>query len=301
MERSKVLCYYITGHGYGHATRVIGQVKHLLDRNYVIHIISSLDPTFLTANIINESNADKALHLHCHRRVLDAGAVQLDPLHIDIEQSLSNYLNHIHFNHSSLVAHERKFLLDVHADLVLVDATPLPCSAAKAASIPSIIVSNFTWDVTYQFLLDVVRSKLSDDDVAKYASMVEQASIDVCNAEYYLRLPGITPLPPQYHGKVIPGPLICRKANQSREQIRESLNIPNSAYMLILGFGGFKLSGSWALRDESLPPNWICIVLGSEGDSMPSNRYITVPKDVYVPNLIGAADAVSRLSISDHI
>lgn len=300
MNRGKVLCYYVTGHGYGHATRVIGQVKFLLERNYEIHVISSLDPTFFRRNVLDTDHGDQAHRLHCYQRVLDAGAVQLDPLHVDIEQTLTNYFNNIHTNHEKLVEQERKFLVDVHANLVLVDATPLPCSAAKAASIPSVIVSNFTWDVTYQFLLDVVRAKLSADDILKYTRMIEQVSTDVCNAEYYLRLPGITPLPPLYRGKVIPGPLICRKANLSRTHVRESLNISESTFVLILGFGGFKLSGSWALRDESLPPNWVCIVLGSEGDPMPSHRYITVPKDAYVPNLIGAADAVIKSNYYHH-
>ncbi len=286
-----IVCFYVTGHGYGHATRVIGQVSFLLEKGYTIHIVSSLDPNFFLSNI------DSSINLFCHRRVLDAGAVQIDPLHIDIEKTLTNYYEQIHMNHDILLEQEIKFLTENKIQLVLVDVTPLPLSAAKACGIKSVIVSNFTWDVTYEFLVDIIQSKLKskDDELIKFAKfreMVSQCNLDVCNADVYLRLPGITPLPKNYNGKVIPGPMICRKAKTSREIIRSKLKISNEAHVVVLGFGGFKLSSSWSLRDDMLPNNWICVVLASEGESFPSSRFIPISKDAYVPDIIAASDAV---------
>lgn len=295
----RTICYYVTGHGYGHATRVIGQVSYLLTKGYTVHVVSGLDPKFFynnIGNILETSSASLSDRLICHRRVLDAGAVQLDPLHIDVLQTLENYRNDIHNNYSDLKHSEILFLQEHKANLVLVDVTPLPLAAAKEIGIPSVIVSNFTWDVTYQYLFDIVKESLHGDDKVSYHSMIDQCNQDVCSAGYYLRLPGITPLPTTYNGKVIPGPLICRKALNDREIVRARLNINDDVKVLVLGFGGFKLSFgsiSWTLKDEMLPHGWICLVLGSEGESMASDRFIAMSRDAYVPDIINASDAVS--------
>ena len=42
-------------------------------------------------------------------------------------------------------------LLDAHdARLVVSDAPPLGCAAAAAAGIPSVVITNFTWDWIYE-------------------------------------------------------------------------------------------------------------------------------------------------------
>ena len=66
------LCYYITGHGYGHATRSVKVVEELLAtrRGLDIHVVSSPK----TIDFIKSSLPSHVLdNITTHERVLDAG------------------------------------------------------------------------------------------------------------------------------------------------------------------------------------------------------------------------------------
>lgn len=53
------------------------------------------------------------------------------------------------------VQREEEFLKDHHVNLVIGDIPPAPFKAARALSIPSIGISNFTWYTAYKDLLTV--------------------------------------------------------------------------------------------------------------------------------------------------
>ena len=68
-----------------------------------------------------------------YNRTLDVGAVQKDSLHSDPLKSLKAYYETIHLNYNYLEESEAKFLHSHGVGAVLVDATPIACSAAKKA------------------------------------------------------------------------------------------------------------------------------------------------------------------------
>ena len=291
MSDTKVIFYYVTGHGYGHATRVIGFVNFLLKKDYIVHIVSSLDPNFFQENI-NDDNVGE--NLYCHKRSLDSGAIQIDPLHVDAITSMNNYYNNIHSKRTELINNEVEYLKAANASLILIDATPLASAAANKANIKSVIISNFTWDFTYQAVLDLLKNQniLSELQLIQFNEMVHQCNLDVNCANYYIRLPGVTPLPNNYNGEVIFGPLITRKAKKSRQESRLELGISEDLFVVVYSFGGHKRSDQWELHDDMLPPNWICLVLAAENEIFESDRFIPLSKSIYVPDIVNCADAV---------
>jgi hypothetical protein len=114
-------------------------------------------------------------------------------------------------------------------DMVIVDATPLGCAAGKLASIPTVLLTNFTWDFCFREMLQkpyVQDSLNSNHKKAKtaeqpkvvhptdtmnaekekkkeaacavtlgdYEEMVSQCTADSFSCDWYIKLPGQTPI-----------------------------------------------------------------------------------------------------------
>lgn len=283
---NKRICYYVTGHGLGHATRVVGLVQDLIKKGCSIVIVSSLDPAFFLSSI--QHNGE---NLICHQRTLDVGAIQLDPLHVDAECTLSTYYSNIHLNRSHLISTEIEFLKNIDADLVCIDSTSIACVAAKSAGILSMIVSNLSWDFIYMKILEAIRHTLDEDRIIRYETMIDECNNDYGCADYYIQLPGTLPTPSTFHGISLSASMICRYCRHAPSVMRKMLGIPENVNILVFGFGGHK--ANWKLTDSMLPPNWICLVLAATStEEMPSDRFIPVSYDAYIPDYIAVADVV---------
>eukprot|EP01038_Epipyxis_sp_PR26KG_P012134 gene12134-16245_t len=271
------ICYYITGHGLGHATRSLGIIKSLLDNGATVCIISTMDSSFFDINL-NQYHAQ----IKYFRKTIDSGAIQSSPLEVDPIATLNQYYNCIHLVHEQILQEEVKFLNEEHPSLIIVDVAALPCRAADLAGIPSLILSNFTWDYCYKMMLATVENQIDPDLANEYKNMVLKCEEDYLFAKYFIRLPGATPLSSHIvptsiaanQIQVMDGPMICRKANDSRMNVRKEFNIPDDVYAVVLGFGGFKLSENFSLLPSYLPPNWVCLVLGSDGSDLPNDTIV---------------------------
>jgi L-arabinokinase len=283
--------YYITGHGLGHATRSLGIIQSLLKYGFKVTIVSGIDCNFFLNSLID-------LEFECYQRYLDTGAIQNGPLIVDAAATLESFYTNIHLNRESLIASEIIFLKQNDINMIISDATSIICKAAKLASIPAVIISNFTWNYCYSRMLESinVNESLNLEQKKNYLEMIEMCEEDYSLAGMYIRLPGSTPLSEKLSSgiiKVVQGPLACRRATKSREEVKQELGIDFNKHVVVLGFGGFKRSDEWMLADGSLPSNWVCVVLGASSTStMPSSRFIGVSFDYFIPDLINAADAV---------
>ena len=99
-----------------------------------------------------------------------------------------------------LIDNEISFLQRNEIQLVICDATPLACIAGKLANCKVIMLTNLTWDLIYnEMLFEIQQSPLNstvfnDQQYEKYKKVVQQTISDYSNADYYLQLPGPTPL-----------------------------------------------------------------------------------------------------------
>lgn len=82
--------------------------------------------------ILGDSSQLSTLIVSTHS--LDAGAIQLDPLQMDITQTLKTYFENIHLNYSVLLDQEVQFLSDRRPVIVLVGATPIACKKCNIVS-----------------------------------------------------------------------------------------------------------------------------------------------------------------------
>ncbi len=67
------IAYYVTGHGFGHATRAIGMIHQLFDNSCSVEVVSYINNDFFGANLSQRIDAPKFKY---HHRCLDVGAIQ---------------------------------------------------------------------------------------------------------------------------------------------------------------------------------------------------------------------------------
>ena len=135
--------YYISGHGYGHSRRSAEVIRQLLAAraDVMVHI-----RTTAPASLFSNLPAGRVVH---HDVELDGGAAEVNPLTIDVERTAELAQEAIAGREMTLAMEER-FIQEEGVKLLLSDAPFLAGDIAKAARVPCIAVTNFTWDWIYE-------------------------------------------------------------------------------------------------------------------------------------------------------
>jgi hypothetical protein len=170
---------------------------------------------------------------------------------------------------------EVEFLQSRNVNLIIVDATPLACRAGKMAGVKVLLLTNFTWDFIYRELLleliskrcetdtidNTTKTEISEEKFERLNLMIDQCTSDYNDANVYAQLPGNSPPPNGFKGdNLIYTSLIARTFKRSKEEIKNTFELPKESKVLLLGFGGHQTE--WNLKDEFLPKDWTCLVLG---------------------------------------
>ncbi|KAJ0030989.1 hypothetical protein Pint_12656 [Pistacia integerrima] len=317
-----VFAYYVTGHGFGHATRVVEVVRNLILAGHDVHVVTGAPDFVFTSEI-------QSPRLFIRKVLLDCGAVQADALTVDRLASLEKYSETAVVPRDSILKTEVEWLNSIKADLVVSDVVPVACRAAAEAGIRSVCVTNFSWDFIYAEYVMAAGNH--------HRSIVWQIAEDYSHCEFLIRLPGYCPMP-AFRG-VVDVPLVVRRLHKSRKEIRKELGIGEDVKLVILNFGGqivlilslemidsnrdllysesyqlrkmfdyefnyFYLHpnsvsdmqpAGWKLKGEYLPSGWLCLVQfvcgASDTQELPPN-FIKLPKDAYTPDLIAASDCM---------
>ncbi|KAJ6372819.1 hypothetical protein OIU76_027196 [Salix suchowensis] len=272
-QQPLVFAYYVTGHGFGHATRVVEVARHLILEGHIVHVVTAA-PDFVYTSVIQSPR------LFLRKELLDCGAVQCDALTVDRIASLEKYSETAVIPRETILATEVKWLRSIKADLVVSDVVPVACRAAADAGIRSVCCTNFSWDFIYaEYVVDAG---------SQHRSIVLQIAEDYSHCEFLIRLPGYCPMPA--FRDVVDVPLVVRGLHKSRAEVRKELGVEEDARLVIFNFGG--QPAGWMLQEEFLPPGWKCVVCGgSDKEDYPPN-FIKLPKDAYTPDVIAASDCM---------
>ncbi|KAG1727740.1 hypothetical protein EDB19DRAFT_190087 [Suillus lakei] len=215
MKEPLVFAYYCSGHGYGHATRVSAFARHLLnlDSRMTIHIISSAPK-----HVFSDSISLGVLYRFAE---IDPVVVQPVAYRVDRRRSIEALRSFL-ARKESLLEQEKHWLFNIQADCVLSDAAFLGCLAANATGLPSILISNFTFDSVYSYLstkfadqVDVPPGdELLIDNLApdypisdeELEPLVRQIYHGYRCADLLVRLPGCIPIPSFSISPSLPAP-----------------------------------------------------------------------------------------------
>jgi L-arabinokinase len=137
------LVFYISGHGFGHASRSIELLNKLAERRPGARIIVRTSaPAWLF-------RATAPAHIELAPVETDVGVVQIDSLNVDEAETVRRAVAfYEHFDRR--VDEEAAFLTAARATVVIGDIPPIAFAAAVRAQVPSVAVGNFTWDWIYR-------------------------------------------------------------------------------------------------------------------------------------------------------
>ena len=214
--------FYVSGHGFGHASREI-------------EVINALGRHLPAAGIVVRTAAERWLFdrtagpLTLIEGPCDTGVVQIDSLRLDEEATIQAAAA-FHQQFPRLIAAEVEHLRRHDASVVISDAPPLACAAATAYGIPSVVLSNFTWDWIYEAYGASLTS------APKLIPAIQRAYGTASEA---WRLPLYGGFQTFHH--VVDVPFVARHATHPRDEVRHRLGLPRDALLALSSFGGYGL------------------------------------------------------------
>jgi hypothetical protein len=268
----KKIRYYITGHGLGHASRSCHLINTLRARHpqISVEVVSDAKEWFLRTFL------DPSVNLE--RRGLDFGVLQRDSLLMREEETLQALRAHLQ-RRETIVAAEAASLNKSGVDLVVADIPPFAFAAAERASIPSVGVSNFTWEWIYEGFAEKFQG---------YDDVVEGVRSDYRCGDLLLRLPFHKGEPALK--KVEDLPLLARRPLHDSGEVRRQLAIPDRCKVALLSFGGFGLE-EFDFAPLGRLSDWIFLADPEMAGGAPNVRSVS-PGAFHYPDLVKVADAV---------
>jgi hypothetical protein len=216
---------YITGHGFGHATRMAAVIGALAERlpDLSVSLVSTAPEWLFRLNL--------SVPFRLRSRALDVGVIQRDCIRLDSPATLAAYAR-VQARQDALIEEEAAVLRREAIDLVVADIPPAAFPIARRAGIPAVGIGNFSWDWIYA---DYVRS------LPSHAPLLGAIREAYGQADLFLRLP--------FHGPcdafptVRDIPMIARRSRRSRHEVRRRLGLPETRPVILLSFGGFEIQG----------------------------------------------------------
>lgn len=215
--------FYISGHGFGHASRQIEIINALHARAPRIPIVVRTSaPRWLF-------ELSCAAPIHLDALECDTGAVQADSLHLD-EAATIRHAAEFHGDLHAKAAAEAEYLRKRRAALVIADVPPLACLAAAAAGVPVYVVANFTWDWIYEGYAD---------ELQPYPWLVPALRDAYAAADRAWRLPMWGGFDGMAHVEDVP--FVARRARHARDETRRAFDLPLDMPVVLVSFGGYGL------------------------------------------------------------
>jgi len=215
------LLYYITSHGYGHAARTVALCNKLP---------SAIEVVFRTTVPEAFFNREMARPFSYAPAQFDCGCIQTDGVTVDIDATLSRYMDIAKAN-AILLDNEAAMCRKNNVDGIVSDIVPFAFNVAHEAKIPSLAITNFTWHTIYKEYL-----KDRPDFAADLALMEKQYAM----ADALLALSPASSMP--YFAKAIPAGPIGRKGDNIRDLIAMAFGISDRAKIGLIYIGNFGMN-----------------------------------------------------------
>jgi len=226
-----MLCYYITGHGFGHAVRATQVIKSLPPGLPLILKTTAPERLFREELSGREFSYVSAEY--------DCGCLQSDSVTVLRRETLTHYGEIARANTARLPG-EVAFLRKHGVRCVASDVPSFPLYAAREAGVPGVAIANFTWhDIYSEYVETEADAALLRQMAGEYAAAT---------------LACLTPLNVPTVGDVFPNiervPLVARRGQPSREALVEALGIPCDKRLALLYLGGWGLDVDWAALEQ---------------------------------------------------
>jgi len=264
---------FVSPHGFGHAARAsaVMEAWKIKNNSIFFNIFTTIPRWFF-----QDSLSDNFGYFSC---VTDIGLVQKTPFRTDIGETMNHLDRFLPFHPEMTAAYAEK-LVDTRCGLALCDISPFGIAVAAQAGIPSVLIENFTWDWLY------------DEYAANTPGLTEHIRYlrDVFNsADFHIQTEPVC-FPGHSDLSVKP---ISRKPRTPKHRIREQLDIPAAAKMVLITTGG--IQERFHFLDNLKQLRNIYFVIPGGGTSFRNDgNVILLPHHsrFFHPDLVHASDAV---------
>lgn len=270
---TRSIFYYISGHGFGHATRsaeVINALKQF--RPTIPVFIRSWAPR----TIFTQMCPGRSIR-YCK---LDIGVVQKDGISMNIPETLREF-GKLGDRLQNFISAEIKALREHNAGCIVSDIPGPAHRLAQSVGIPSVAVTNFSWDWIYEDWINEY------PEAGKIADAMRQ---DYSLCHELLRLPYAGSL--QAFNTITDVPMLGRKARLPKDIVKKRLNIDNETRPLVLlSFGGMGLHSRTFTTIHQLRNFRLLTTFPTCNDHV--THLETLEKyGISYPDLVGAVDIV---------
>lgn len=240
-----IVVFYISAHGFGHASRDIEVINEIGRRRPDARIVvrASVPAWFVEASV--------RVRIELEPLETDTGIVQIDSLRLD-EDETARKAAQFYADFDARAEAEAALLRELEPSVVVGDIPPLAFAAAGRAGVRSVALGNFSWDWIYE-------------GYPQFESLAPGV-IATINAAYSsatraLRLPlhgGFDAM----RGVTEDIPLIARRSALGREGARRALGLTPEEAVVLASFGGYGLGLDVAAIANANP--FTLIVTGHE-------------------------------------
>lgn len=234
------ICYYVSGHGFGHATRAAQIISALLET----------PETFIT--LAPQHLFPKSRDLTFRKEEVDLAVAQTSPYDIDVSSTFVDLERFATASNIQKWLKRETDLLGSSVDLILADA-PWIVGLLKQykPAVPIAIITNFTFDLIFQELIEHLHQGTAPEVLNECKRLVNAITESYTAIDYLIKLPGAIDFPflkdPQCHTKVIDAPLVYRPPRVSKQATLQRLRIPADLKILLIQLRGHEfLSDDWS-------------------------------------------------------
>ncbi|MBQ6510041.1 MAG: hypothetical protein IJI07_11260 [Flexilinea sp.] len=268
------IAYFISSHGFGHATRATAIMAALRARDPEIRFeIFTGTPEWLfrDAGLTNYTY---------HPGAVDVGLVQRSPMEHDLPKTIEaveRYLDEIPHRAEELSEELKR----CGAQAVLCDISPLGIVTGKLAGLPVLLFENFTWDWIYEpYIPDYPAFSGINSRYREIFSMADHRmqSDPLCD--------------PDPDADILIPP-VSRSPRHSAAELRKALGIPGSHRIGLISMGGIPENLDAAV-DCAVPENVTLLLPGTFEKVEFLGNKVLLPhhSGYYHPDMVHAADFV---------
>jgi hypothetical protein len=270
------LLFYVSGHGFGHATRcaaLIAALRARAARPLAIGVRSDAPLWIFTER-------DPALA--CAAAAIDPGVRQRNGLDLDLPATLADH-EALGAAWDEAVRREAKAIADFAPDLVVGDVPPLAFAAARRAGAPAFAVANFGWDWIFEGYAEAE---------PRWRAVAARYRDAYAGAEALFRLP--------FHGafpafsRIADVPLLVNRSTRSPAACRRRLGLSDGdrRRLVLISFGGFG-SSRFDATDGDAPGDTVFVGFAPPPPGLRAEWIaLTRPSPIPHEDLMQACDAV---------
>jgi len=212
--------FYVTGHGYGHATRNAAVMNALVARRPDVELYARTEaPEWVFRNSVSAPVRYQTVRV-------DGGMIEKDLLAQDPAATLAR-AQQVFADAERIVRDEAEFVRRNEIQVIVSDIPPLASVIGRAAGVPVVAMGNFSWDYIYAPFAERLPA---------FAPIIEAIRECYASTDLLLRLPWSPEM--EVFPRREPIPLVAREPQGSRDETRRQLyesGAPADRPLVLLG------------------------------------------------------------------